>query len=167
MAKTTKARSRDRNHTSANKPADSGIHRAAKRAGIDVDEARAADRARTHARLVGALKGICGQGLYIDDNDAEQALTYERAIMHVAVAQLRAIKMATFAEEEPDMGSKGWSDDGEEFTSTDAAMALSGVIALLKHSPLLIETIREFERATTAAGAARFERFHNTEGGAS
>lgn len=106
-----------------------------------------------------ALRGLARAGLYVDERSPSPIpqLSYERAVMRVAATQVRAITIALQRGEEGEGEFTDWFSL-DEFTASDAATALAGVHALLRHSPELIDRVRvEDEREAPEAEEAAAE----------
>lgn len=99
--------------------------------------AQMAENARK--RLTRDLGAFTSQGLYIVDDNS--SLTRERAIMRVAAAQLRAIKLAIMCGEENVADPNSWEPGDGGFTEIDCGIALAGVISLLRHAPDIIDHV--------------------------
>ena len=147
MAKTTKAQKSGRREEAVSER----ILKAAKRIGRE-PAAEATEHAPTETaqeaandalrdNFLEALHGIASGGLYIDEEQSN--LRYERALMRVAAAQLRAIKLAVLDGEEANCTPGCWAPGDGGFDNIEAGMALAGVIALLNHGPELIYHLRK------------------------
>jgi hypothetical protein len=137
-------------------PVKSGIHRAAKRIGLEpaehaeatvpdcmVDNSAFLRQAKeeSEAVFVRALSSLASGGLYTDDNSP--GLEAEPALIHVAGAQLKAVMvaMSLTGQQQSSTFHEGWEVD-ETFSTHDAVAAMSGIVTMLQTSRPILRRLR-------------------------
>jgi hypothetical protein len=95
---------------------------------------------RYDERYLSALSNILSGGLLVNTKDGAD-LPPERALMRVAGALLKAVNIAKFGDEQI-QEEVGWCMDSTRMSDDETQEALSGIIALLRDAPVVLEKLR-------------------------
>jgi hypothetical protein len=95
---------------------------------------------RAHEEYLSALSNILSGGLLVDTHGGSD-LPPERALMRVTGALLKAVSLARFGDEQLSENVE-WCMNSTRMTDDETREALSGIIALLRDVPAVMETLR-------------------------
>ena len=126
---------------------------------VDTGASVVAPHEKLPRRIAERLKVALTGGLYIDEFDyyGREYCTIPSAMMHIASAQLRAIRIALAHADngiDESGGERSWCGS-DQFNKSDAIAAIGGVMALLQEAHHITQDIREaLDRSEPDEGGA-------------